>query len=201
MVQPPVVADARQKHRAAATSRLAELTQRFGADFQTDGDIQTDRARTAQPACAIDVSGNGLRGGGALCGAYSSRRRERRRCRSASRSDIACGIARLQAGTSDKGRHPQLPVRTVALDLSNKWDHLRQVRLSAARQTCTMLSARLSIPWVFQLGSRGNPVHLSNTAGDACRSLYTKAQGCCRRTQPTVRRTYGLKLQLLSFLK
>ena len=23
-------------------------------------------------------------------------------------------------------------------------------------------------PWVFQLGSRGNPVHLSNTAGDAC---------------------------------
>jgi hypothetical protein len=40
-------------------------------------------------------------------------------------------------------------VRTVALDRSNKWDHLRQVRLSAARQTCTVLSARLSIPGCF----------------------------------------------------
>src|ERR1700690_4674886 len=67
-----------------------------------------------------------------------------------------------------RGRHPRMPVRTVALDRSNKWDHLRQVRLSAAWQTCTVLSARLSIPWVFQLGSRGNPARLSNTAGDAC---------------------------------
>src|SRR5580692_5766255 len=66
-----------------------------------------------------------------------------------------------------KGRHPQMPVRTVALDRSNKWDHLRQVRLSAAWQTCTVLSARLSIPWVFQLGSRGNLARLSNTAGVA----------------------------------
>src|SRR5579872_6388869 len=50
-----------------------------------------------------------------------------------------------------------MPVPAVALDRSNKWDHLRQVRLSAARQTCTMLSARLLAPWVTQLGSRGNP--------------------------------------------
>jgi hypothetical protein len=42
-----------------------------------------------------------------------------------------------------------MPLRTVALDRSNKWDHLRQVRLSAARQTCTVLSARLSIPGCF----------------------------------------------------
>src|SRR5579871_4113251 len=62
-----------------------------------------------------------------------------------------------------------MPVQTVALDRSNKWDHLRQVRLSATRQTCTVLSARQTVPWVFQLGSRGNPPHVSNTAGDARR--------------------------------
>ena len=65
-------------------------------------------------------------------------------------------IVRYRGG---KGRHPQMPVRAVALDRSNKWSRLDQVRLSAARQTCTMLIARPLAPWVFQLGSRGNPAH------------------------------------------
>src|SRR6185437_3489226 len=69
-------------------------------------------------------------------------------------------VARAAAqDTRGKGRHPPMPVRAVALDQSNKWSRLGQVRLSAARQTCTMLTARPLAPWVFQLGSRGNPAH------------------------------------------
>ena len=76
--------------------------------------------------------------------------------------------ARVIDGSRGEGASPAVPVRAVALDQSNKWSRLGQVRLSAARQTCTMLTARPLAPWVFQLGSRGNPAHLSNTAGDAC---------------------------------
>ena len=126
-------------------------------------------ARAAmQPAGGGNVRGDGLRrrrcaapSARARCGGCATMRTQCVACR--------CGLAGGSAAAGEfKGRHPQMPVRTVALDRSNKWDHLRQVRLSAAWQTCTVLSARLSVPWVFQLGSRGNPAHLSNTAGDAC---------------------------------
>jgi len=64
----PVVADARQIYRAAAAAR--QRTQCRGVDFQSNGDI-TDRMgrAAAQPARAIDVTGDGLCGRGALCGA------------------------------------------------------------------------------------------------------------------------------------
>src|SRR6185295_8554503 len=76
------------------------------------------------------------------------------------------GAARV-AIRRGRRRHPHVPVLAVALDQSNKWDELKQVRLSATRRTCTILRSSPCVPWVFQLGSRGNPTNVSNTAGDA----------------------------------
>src|SRR4029079_5787542 len=78
----------------------------------------------------------------------------------------AHGAAGITVGRIRR-RHPHVPVLAVALDQSNKWDELKQVRLSATRRTCTILRSSPCVPWVFQLGSRGNPTNVSNTAGDA----------------------------------
>ena len=162
----PVIDDARQIQRATATQ--CQGAQRRGVDLGAD---RQHTAPIGRPRCSQGIAAMWRR-----WRARPRRARPRAAVRGARATDGAGRRARvgLLAGSRRarrwgiQGRHPQMPVRTVALDRSNKWGHLRQVRLSAARQTCTVLSARLLAPWVFQLGSRGNPARLSNTAGDAC---------------------------------
>lgn len=89
---------------------------------------------------------------------------------------------------------------------SNKWGGLRQVRLSARRRTCTVLTASPDAPGRSNLGSRGNPIHyrtpqatpshstprgLAGTCGNAFCSIRDRAADRAATLRRCVRATRG----------
>jgi len=71
----------------------------------------------------------------------------------------------------EKKRHPPVPVRIVALEPEQQVDGLQQVRLSA-RGGLAQFCPQALMSRVFQIRVRGNPIRLSNTAGDAGFTLH-----------------------------
>jgi len=76
-----------------------------------------------QPAGGRDMACDGVCGRGASGGAECTPpRAQQLPQRIAPGDELACGGGMTGAAVVEfKGRHPQMPLRTVALDRSNKW--------------------------------------------------------------------------------
>ena len=90
----------------------------------------------------------------------------RRRALRLARSDLRAAFTEVSGSATRRCRCDPL-----LSNQSNKWDELRQVRLSAHRRTCTCCTQALS-PEGVSIRVRGNPARLSNTAGDAWSTLH-----------------------------
>ena len=156
--------DARQVDAAAAP--LRQLDERGGVQLARQGGV--DRDAPARPSGA---------GRGRRCAATPRAPRARaRRGVTARRRATRLARSDLRAASGEESGSATRLCRCGPLlsNQSNRWDELRQVRLSARRRTCTVLHASPKSRGV-SIRVRGNPVRLSNTAGDARTTLH---QGC-----------------------
>ena len=146
---------------AAAHSRKRDQWRgvKLGGQWRIHGDAQARAQIKVAVGCAVRRQ---ARCHAALCGQERRRRSFFKRWRRADRS-----WTRNSEGVTRMCR-----CEPLLSNQSNKWDELRQVRLSARSGPAQCCLQAIS-PWVFKLGSRGNPATLSNTAGDAGVTLHT----------------------------